>query len=76
MNEVYKKQILGALVEEVLEENSSKSLDSHKDREVVKVAIVDLVLEKCSLGSVDVDNDGQIIIYTGLNAENLKQLVY
>lgn len=61
----------------VLEANSSRCLDNHDERQLVanKVAnvLISQSLEQLANllgGSVEVDNNGQAVIYTGINCHN------
>ena len=72
MNEIVK------IVESVLEANDGKSLDNGKERNIVANAIANKLiatsLEQLATvlnGSIEHDNDGQAVIYTGIFNEDV-----
>jgi hypothetical protein len=65
---------IAQIVKAVLEANDGKSLDNEKERQIVanevasKLTSASLVqLADLLGGSVEHDNDGQIVIYTGIH---------
>jgi len=71
---------IGQIIKSVLENNDSKCLDNASEREHV-AAECEQVLVKATLqqladllgGSLEIDNDGQAVIYTNVYCEPFSQ---